>query len=279
MRRSSSPTSPEIVFFSTITMAEMPFALLTILALWRLERAMIAPPAPAKEFVTGVALGASLLCRTLGATFVFAGLALLAARRRRLAWTTVGALAAAAPSACPVVWSLGASRTGGSDWFLHGLRGRVDSYCRFGPGVGSQLQHLELARGHTVEHSPRHHGGAPWFGRITDARVGDSGAGCLGRSRERLGPQTTVGVVPGGICSRRNRLALAAGPISRAGLPLPRRVPRTALRAGWRVTRRLVSDRLLTVARSRSPSPLSQSEQTSQRSLAGQPPVAKRVTH
>jgi hypothetical protein len=98
-------TSPEITYFSTVTMAEMPFALLTIVALWRLERALADHPTRVQAFLTGAVLVMPMLCRTLGAAFVVGGLAHLAARRRRVGCIALGSLVTVAPW---VVWASGA---------------------------------------------------------------------------------------------------------------------------------------------------------------------------
>ncbi len=96
-------TSPDVTYFSTITMAEMPFALLTIVALWRLEVAMAGPLPTRDALLTGAALAAPFLCRELGAAIAAAGLATLALGRRPFLWVAVGAAAVAAPW---IAWSM-----------------------------------------------------------------------------------------------------------------------------------------------------------------------------
>ncbi len=96
-------TSPDITYFSTITMAEMPFTLATVVALWRLELAMAAPLPARRALLTGATLAAPFLCRELGAAIAAAGLATLALSKRPFLWVAVGAAAVAAPW---VAWSV-----------------------------------------------------------------------------------------------------------------------------------------------------------------------------
>lgn len=98
-------TSPEIAYFSTITMAEMPFLLSTIVALWRVELAALAAPRPRQALLTGLALAMPFLCRTVGATIILGGIAVLAARRRPIAWVALGALV---PTGAWILWASGA---------------------------------------------------------------------------------------------------------------------------------------------------------------------------
>jgi hypothetical protein len=98
-------TSPEITFYSTITMSEMPFALLVVVALWRIESVRDRPATKLGDVVTGAVLALPFLCRSIGVAVVVAGLASLAWRRRTLAlgWMLLGLVVLAGPW---VLWSL-----------------------------------------------------------------------------------------------------------------------------------------------------------------------------
>ncbi|MEZ5352170.1 MAG: hypothetical protein R2762_05995 [Bryobacteraceae bacterium] len=98
-------TSPETTYYSTLTMSEMPFALLTVLAFWRLERAMEARESRARGFATGLVLALPFLCRSIGIAFLVAGVSMLAWRRRNFVWTGLGAGVLAGPW---VAWSVSA---------------------------------------------------------------------------------------------------------------------------------------------------------------------------
>src|SRR5262249_38804764 len=63
---------------SVILLSEMPFAVLLLVALWRLERALATPPAGAGQtFLDGVLLALPYLCRSVGIVLVPVALFLL----------------------------------------------------------------------------------------------------------------------------------------------------------------------------------------------------------
>src|SRR5262245_17031986 len=102
-------TGYHFVLLNTVTMAEMPFALLTLLALWRLEWAVRDPQRGAwQALLDGVLLGLPYLCRSVGLAFVPVGLWL--ARRRGP--TAVGCALVVLPW---LAWSAGAWRAGAYD--------------------------------------------------------------------------------------------------------------------------------------------------------------------
>ena len=92
-----SATSPTLTYFSTLTMSEMPFALLAVIALWRLERALAAPATRTAAVLTGAVLALPVLCRSIGVAFVAAGLVQLAWRRRLPVHAAAGSSALVAP--------------------------------------------------------------------------------------------------------------------------------------------------------------------------------------
>jgi len=76
---------------SVILLSEMPFAVLLIVALWRLERALASPPAGAGQtFLDGVLLALPYLCRSVGIVLVPVALFLLWRARRPVRWTAAG---------------------------------------------------------------------------------------------------------------------------------------------------------------------------------------------
>src|SRR5262249_49329994 len=68
-------TAPFLVYWCAQTMAEMPFALLSVVALWALDRQLLRPGAPGRVlFSLGVLLALPFLCRAIGATLIVASL-------------------------------------------------------------------------------------------------------------------------------------------------------------------------------------------------------------
>ncbi len=97
-------TAPYFLYFAVQTMAEMPFALLSIVALWGVESYLLrADMAKRTQFAWGAALALPFLCRTIGAVLLVAGLGVLLCRRRPLRWYAAGAACAALPW---IVWSM-----------------------------------------------------------------------------------------------------------------------------------------------------------------------------
>ncbi len=97
-------TAPYFLYFAVQTMAEMPFALFSIVALWGVEsllvRGNISRP---KQFAWGAALALPFLCRTIGVTVIVAGLGVLLLKRRPLRWCASGTVCAAL---LWILWSL-----------------------------------------------------------------------------------------------------------------------------------------------------------------------------
>lgn len=99
-------TTPYFAFVSTRVLSEMPFALLTILALWRSEVALRRTSATWRfHFVTGAVLALPYLCRSVGVVVPIAAVTTLLFKRKPVVATMAGACCAAAPW---VIWSLSA---------------------------------------------------------------------------------------------------------------------------------------------------------------------------
>ncbi|HSW40035.1 MAG TPA: hypothetical protein VLL97_11140, partial [Acidobacteriota bacterium] len=84
-------TSPQIVYYSTLTMSEMPFLLIAVLALWRAEIAMVERQVPGQALLTGCLLAMPFLCRSVGVAFLFGAFAAFIRRRCRMKWILFGA--------------------------------------------------------------------------------------------------------------------------------------------------------------------------------------------
>jgi hypothetical protein len=98
-------TSPIYQHLAVLLMAELPFAALLLLGLWRLERALNDPDRLA-GFWLGVVLALPALCRMPGIVLPFVGLLLLLRAGRRPWLPTIGMAVILAPW---VVWSAAAA--------------------------------------------------------------------------------------------------------------------------------------------------------------------------
>jgi hypothetical protein len=96
-------TAPYFLYFAVHTMAEMPFALLTLFALWGVESFVLRPEMSRRgQFASGCLLVLPFLCRSIGATLIVAALWVLWRHRRPLRWYAAGVACATLPW---VVWS------------------------------------------------------------------------------------------------------------------------------------------------------------------------------
>jgi hypothetical protein len=97
-------TGSFFLYFCVQTMAGMPFALLTIAALWALERHLEHPRTSRwAQFRLGLLLALPFLCRMIGVVFILSSVAVLYRSRRPMRWCLAGALTAALPW---ILWSL-----------------------------------------------------------------------------------------------------------------------------------------------------------------------------
>lgn len=97
-------TAPFFLYFGVQTMAEMPFALLSIAACWGLELALIRTNLSRRsQFGVGMLLALPFLCRTIGATIIVGGIWALWRSGRSIRYCASGAALAALPWVC---WSL-----------------------------------------------------------------------------------------------------------------------------------------------------------------------------
>jgi hypothetical protein len=85
-------TSVCFLYFSTLTLSEAPYALLSILALWGLEKQRRFPTGqPGRQIALGLLLALPFLTRVIGLALVPAGLAALCLAGRRVRWVSLGA--------------------------------------------------------------------------------------------------------------------------------------------------------------------------------------------
>lgn len=101
-------SAPNLLFYCSQTVSEMPFLALLVLALWTTESRLRAAPgttesgpsrfSPAvRDLLAGVALGLPYLCRTVGIVVPLVAIALLARKRKPVRWIAVGALCVIVP--------------------------------------------------------------------------------------------------------------------------------------------------------------------------------------
>ncbi|RZB37654.1 MAG: hypothetical protein SRB2_00756 [Desulfobacteraceae bacterium Eth-SRB2] len=84
-------TSSEFLYFSTVTLSEMPFALLLIVTLWELDRYVMASySSRTSQLLLGVFLCLPFLCRTIGLPFIAAGLIIVYLAKRPVKWVALG---------------------------------------------------------------------------------------------------------------------------------------------------------------------------------------------
>jgi hypothetical protein len=96
-------SAPVFVYYGTLVLSEMPFALLLVLVCWCFEAALSGRPmSRPRRLLLGVVLTLPFWCRTVGLALVPAGLLLVRRGRRPTRWVSAGAVAALVPWA---VWT------------------------------------------------------------------------------------------------------------------------------------------------------------------------------
>jgi hypothetical protein len=124
-------TAPFLLYISTLTLSEMPFALSVVIALWRIEATAIDArrSSALAEALTGVLAAVPLLLRVTGAPVLLACLAWLLYRRLRARFVVLGAVVALVPW---VVWSTTAFGT----WQSNRIAGYYTDYAGAWTAVG-----------------------------------------------------------------------------------------------------------------------------------------------
>ncbi len=102
-------TCPFFLYFASNTLSEIPFALLTVAAMWAMEAQIRAPAwSRNRQFWSGVLLALPFLCRIIGASLVLAGVVVLYYWRRPLRWVILGAAVVVLPWLLWMLAGLGA---------------------------------------------------------------------------------------------------------------------------------------------------------------------------
>jgi len=110
-------TSTFFLYFCTLTLSEMPYALISVLALWAIERQTRFPRVkPGVEIALGLLLALPFLTRAIGLVLVPAGIISLYLAGRRIRWVSLGAALIVLPW---ISWMLG-----GSQWSSN----QIDTY-------------------------------------------------------------------------------------------------------------------------------------------------------
>ncbi|MGA7579091.1 MAG: ArnT family glycosyltransferase [Desulfobaccales bacterium] len=126
-------TSSFFLYFASQTFSEIPFALLTIPALWAMEAQIRAPSfRRGRQFGSGVLLGLPFLCRIIGVALVPAGLLLLYYWRRPLRWVILGAAVVMVPW---ILWML----PGLGAWHHDPVTGYYTDYLGWWGSIGPAL--------------------------------------------------------------------------------------------------------------------------------------------
>jgi|GEM_PF-566690 hypothetical protein len=126
-------TAPFFLYFASQTLSEIPFALLTIPALWVMEAQIRAPAwSRHRQFCSGVLLALPFLCRIIGASLVPAGLFFLCYWRRPLRWVILGAAVVLVPWILWMLLGLGA-------WHRDPITGYYTDYSGWWSSTGPVL--------------------------------------------------------------------------------------------------------------------------------------------
>ncbi len=84
-------SAPNLLYYATQALSEMPFALLLVASLWATDEYARAGPATARRaFRTGIVAGLPFLCRSVGIIVPLVALAVVARARRPLRWLLAG---------------------------------------------------------------------------------------------------------------------------------------------------------------------------------------------
>lgn len=130
-------TSKFYLYFCTLTLSEVPFALLAVVALWALERQdKSLPSTPRSQFFLGVILSLPILIRTIGVLFLPLGFFRLWKRGRPLLWTTFGVSALFLPW---LVWMLMIPRWHSADMVSTYYTNYLTWWYSFGTSTFSQI--------------------------------------------------------------------------------------------------------------------------------------------
>jgi hypothetical protein len=86
-------TTPAASFYGSQVLSEMPFAVLVVAGLWRLEATLEQDgPSLGAQLATGLLIALPLVCRAAGLATLLAGVAIVIARRAPVRWVLIGVL-------------------------------------------------------------------------------------------------------------------------------------------------------------------------------------------
>lgn len=113
-----SATAPLFVYYASLTLSEMPFALLVVLVCWCFDAALERPAGSrARQIALGIVLALPFWARTVGLALVPAGLLLLHRAGRPKRWVAAGATAALVPWAAWMLIGLAARQADGVEGY------------------------------------------------------------------------------------------------------------------------------------------------------------------
>jgi hypothetical protein len=131
-------SSPNLLYYATQTLSEMPFALTVVASLWATDACLRGTRAePWRAVLTGVVAGLPFLCRSAGAVVPLVALVMITRARRPLGWMLLGVALVALPW---IAWTLrGAGNVGAEP-----IAGYQEDYVRlvtrgYGVATGSRL--------------------------------------------------------------------------------------------------------------------------------------------
>ena len=131
-------TSPIFIYYGIITLSEMPFACFMMVALFALERYLVASTSgPKWQLGLGLVLTLPYLTRAIGIVFIPAALTVIFFKKRPVFWVAVGILAAIAPWA---LWAVLAPK--GHESIVTGWYTNYFSWWQFSTGLSLQMKVL-----------------------------------------------------------------------------------------------------------------------------------------
>jgi len=137
-------TSPGFLFFCCATLSDMPFALLSVLALWALDKHIsVGCQSRTSQLFLGLLVALPFLCRTVGVVLPLVGLIIVYFSGRPVFWVAAGCLAGMFSW---VFWVLVHIGSGGQDLLTTYYTDYVSWWFLFGIGSVSHVSFLNLMR-------------------------------------------------------------------------------------------------------------------------------------
>lgn len=136
-------SAPNLLYYATQTLSEMPFALALVASLWATDAYVrVASPRTGRALLTGIATVLPFLCRTVGVVVPLAAVVVVARARRPVRWMLVGVALAAVPW---IAWATLGAGTLATDR-VAGYHNYLDYWTTayFGTATGSGLSLIPL---------------------------------------------------------------------------------------------------------------------------------------